>query len=180
MPFDNLEFKELTDADIKNFDNIRMGLDWGYATDPLACVRLHFDKTRRRIYIFDEIYRVKMSNREAAEEIKRRGWTDTRIICDSAEPKSIEEMRGYGLKCDGAKKGQGSVEYGEKWLDDLDAIIIDPKRCPNAAMEFENIDYDTDKDGNVLNRLVDKDNHLIDGCRYALTLDMRQSKFSFN
>ena len=47
-------------------------------------------------------------------------------------------------------------------------------------MEFENIDYDTDKDGNVLNRLVDKDNHLIDGCRYALTLDMRQSKFSFN
>lgn len=180
VPFDNLEFKELTDADIKNFDNIRMGLDWGYATDPLACVRLHFDKTRRRIYIFDEIYRVKMSNREAAEEIKRRGWTDTRIICDSAEPKSIEEMRGYGLKCDGAKKGQGSVEYGEKWLDDLDAIIIDPKRCPNAAMEFENIDYDTDKDGNVLNRLVDKDNHLIDGCRYALTLDMRQSKFSFN
>lgn len=180
VPFDNLEFKELTDADIKNFDNIRMGLDWGYATDPLACVRLHYDKTRRRIYIFDEIYRVKMSNREAAEEIKRRGWTDTRIICDSAEPKSIEEMRGYGLKCDGAKKGQGSVEYGEKWLDDLDAIIIDPKRCPNAAMEFENIDYDTDKDGNVLNRLVDKDNHLIDGCRYALTLDMRQSKFSFN
>jgi PBSX family phage terminase large subunit len=180
VPFDNLEFKELTDADIRNFDNIRMGLDWGYATDPLGCVRLHYDKTRRRIYIFDEIYRVKMSNREAAEEIKRRGWTDTRIICDSAEPKSIEEMRGYGLKCDGAKKGQGSVEYGEKWLDDLDAIIIDPKRCPNAAMEFENIDYDTDKDGNVLNRLVDKDNHLIDGCRYALTLDMRQSKFSFN
>lgn len=180
VPFDNLVFRELTDAEVKNFDNIRMGLDWGYATDPLACVRLHYDKTRRRIYIFDELYRVKMSNREAAEEIKKRAWTDVRIICDSAEPKSIEEMRGYGLKCDGAKKGQGSVEYGEKWLDDLDAIVIDPKRCPNAAREFENIDYDTDKDGNALNRLVDKDNHLIDAVRYSLTLDMRQSKFSFD
>lgn len=180
VPFDNLEFRELSDAEVINFDNIRMGLDWGYATDPFACVRLHYDKTRRRIYIFDEIYRVKMSNREAAEEIKRRGWTDTRIICDSAEPKSIEEMRGYGLKCDGAKKGQGSVEYGEKWLDDLDAIVIDPRRCPNATKEFENIDYDTDKDGNPLNRLVDKDNHLIDAVRYSLTLDMRQSKFSFS
>ena len=180
VPFDNLEFKELSDEEVKNFDNIRMGLDWGYATDPLACVRLHYDKTRRKIYIFDEIYRVKMSNREAADEIKRRGWIDSRIICDSAEPKSIEEMRGYGLRCDGAKKGQGSVEYGEKWLDDLDAIVIDPKRCPNATMEFENIDYDTDKDGNVLSRLVDRDNHIIDATRYALTLDMRQSKFSFN
>lgn len=180
VPFDNLEFRELSDAEVINFDNIRMGLDWGYATDPFACVRLHYDKTRRRIYIFDEIYRVKMSNREAAEEIKRRGWTDTRIICDSAEPKSTEEMRGYGLKCDGAKKGQGSVEYGEKWLDDLDAIVIDPRRCPNATKEFENIDYDTDKDGNPLNRLVDKDNHTIDAVRYAMTLDMRQSKFSFS
>lgn len=180
VPFDNLEFRELSDAEVINFDNIRMGLDWGYATDPFACVRLHYDKTRRRIYIFDEIYRVKMSNREAAEEIKRRGWTDTRIICDSAEPKSTEEMRGYGLKCDGAKKGQGSVEYGEKWLDDLDAIVIDPRRCPNTTKEFENIDYDTDKDGNPLNRLVDKDNHTIDAVRYAMTLDMRQSKFSFS
>lgn len=180
VPFDNLKFNELSDAEVLNFDNIRMGLDWGYATDPFACVRLHYDKTRRRIYIFDEIYRIKMSNREAAEEIKKRGWTDVRIICDSAEPKSIEEMRGYGLKCDGAKKGQGSVEYGEKWLDDLDAIVIDPKRCPNATKEFENIDYDTDKDGNPLNRLVDKDNHLIDAVRYSLTLDMRQSKFSFS
>ena len=180
VPFDNLEFRELTDAEVKNFDNIRMGLDWGYATDPFACVRLHYDKTRRMIYIFGEIYRIKMSNREAAEEIKRRGWTDTRIICDSAEPKSTEEMRGYGLKCDGAKKGQGSVEYGEKWLDDLDAIVIDPRRCPNATKEFENIDYDTDKDGNPLNRLVDKDNHTIDAVRYAMTLDMRQSKFSFS
>ena len=67
-----------------------------------------------------------------------------------------------------------------KWLDDLDAIVIDPRRCPNATKEFENIDYDTDKDGNPLNRLVDKDNHLIDAVRYSLTLDMRQSKFSFS
>lgn len=180
VPFDNLVFKEITDAQISNFDNLRMGLDWGYATDPLACVRLHYDKTRRKIYIFDELYKVKMSNREAANEIKRRGWTDTKIICDSAEPKSIDELKSYGIKCDGATKGQGSVEYGEKWLDDLEAIVIDPKRCFYTAKEFEAIDYDTDKDGNVLNRLVDKDNHTIDATRYALTLDMRKSNFSFD
>lgn len=180
VPFDNLVFEEISQEAVNNFDNIRLGLDWGYATDPLACVRIHYDKTRRRIYIFGEIYGVKMSNREAAEEIKKRGWNDTRIIADSAEPKSIEELRSYGLKCDGAKKGSGSVEYGEKWLDDLEAIIIDPKRCPNATREFESIDYMTDKDGNPLARLEDKDNHCVDATRYAMMLDMRKPRFSFD
>ena len=74
------------------------------------------------------------------------------------------------------KKGPDSVEFGEKWLDDLDAIVIDPKRTPNIAREFENIDYETDKDGNPRNRLEDKDNHTIDSTRYAFEDDMRNAK----
>ncbi len=97
------------------------------------------------------------------------------ITCDSAEPKSKDELREYGVKIQCAKKGPGSVEYGEKWLDDLDAIVIDPKRTPNAAKEFENIDYQTDRDGNVKTKLEDKDNHFIDCTRYALESDMRNS-----
>ena len=94
------------------------------------------------------------------------------IVADAAEPKSIDEVRSYGINIMGAKKGPGSVEYGEKWLDDLEDIIIDPKRCPNATREFENIDYQVDRDGNPIARLEDKDNHSIDATRYALAHDM--------
>ena len=180
VPFDNLVFQSIKDEEISNFDNLRQGIDWGYANDPFAFIRLHYDKTRRKIYIFDEIYQVKLSNRKAFELINKRGYRDCKIIADSAEPKSVDEMRSYGLRIEGARKGQGSVEYGEKWLDDLEAIVIDPKRCPFTAREFENIDYEVDKDGNPKNRLEDKDNHAIDAIRYALSEDMRGNLFSFN
>lgn len=140
---------------------------------------MHYDKTRRKLYIFGEIYGVKKSNRALAEAIKKKGWNDVQIIADSAEPKSIDEMKDdHGIrKIKGAVKGPGSVEYGEKWLDDLEEIIIDPVRCPNTAREFENIDYETDKDGNPKARLQGTDNHSIDMVRYACEDDMkRQAK----
>lgn len=179
VPFDNLTFREITTKELLNFDNIRQGIDWGYANDPFAFVRLHYDKTRRRIYVFGEIYEVKLSNRVAAQRIKSGGWNDSKIIADSAEPKSIDELWDYGLKIYGANKRPGSVEYGEKWLDDLEEIIIDPVRCPNVAREFENIDYQVDKDGNTKNKLEDKDNHGIDAVRYSLSEDMRGNLVEF-
>ena len=176
VPFSNLEFRTITDEEIKSFDNIRQGVDWGYATDPVAFIRLHYDKTRRKIYILDEFYEVKASNRRLAEVIKSKKYNYQLTICDSAEPKSKDELVTYGVKMICAKKGPGSVEFGEKWLDDLDGIIIDPKRTPNTCKEFENIDYQTDKDGNIKNRLEDKNNHTIDAIRYALENDMIKSK----
>lgn len=176
VPFSNLVFKEITDDEYKAFDNIRQGCDWGYATDPLAFVRLHYDKTRRRIFFMDEIYGVKIFNRELAEKMKKKGYDTTLTTADSAEPKSISEMKNeYGCNFKGAKKGPGSVEYGETWLDDLEEIVIDAKRTPNVAREFENIDYQTDKDGNPKAKLEDKDNHTIDATRYALEKDMKTS-----
>lgn len=176
VPFDNLEFRTITDDEVKIFDNIRQGIDWGYATDPFAFIRWHYDKTRKKLYAIDEIYEVKLSNSQAAKMIKAKGYNDFRIIADSAEPKSIDEMKSYGIKIKGAKKGPGSVEYGEKWLDDLEEIIIDPKRTPNAAKEFENIDYQVDKDGNPKAKLEDKDNHIIDATRYATEKDQKSGK----
>ncbi len=73
-----------------------------------------------------------------------------------------------------------SVEFGERWLDDLDFICIDPKRTPNIAREFENIDYQVDRDGNPKPRLEDKDNHAIDATRYALSEDMKKIEKRFN
>ena len=173
VPFSNLEFRTITDEEIKSFDNIRQGNDFGYATDPMAFVRLHYDKKKRIIYFIDEIYGVKMSIRELADKIKSKGYNDVPITCDSAEPRSIAELREHGIKALKAKKGPGSIEFGENWLDDLEAIVIDNKRTPNVAKEFENIDYQTDKDGNIRPKLEDKDNHSIDATRYSLELDMK-------
>lgn len=172
VPFENLVFRKITNEEIKSFDNIRQGCDWGYGVDPFSHVRMHYDKTRKKLYFIGEIYGVKLSNRHVAEQLKQNGWNDTEIIADSAEPKSIAEMKTYGIKIKGAKKGPGSVEYGEKWLDDLEEIIIDPDRCPNVAREYESIDYEVDRDGNPLARLSGKDNHTIDATRYGCEDDM--------
>ncbi|WP_435530143.1 PBSX family phage terminase large subunit [Paenibacillus vini] len=179
VPFDNLTFRRITDEEIKSFDNIRQGIDWGYGVDPFSFGRWHYDKTRRIIYAIDEFYGVKVSNREAAEWIKNKGYHMDMTTADSAEPKSIDEMKTHGLRIRGAKKGPGSVEYGEKWLDDLEAIVIDPQRTPNTAREFENIDYKTDSDGNPRAELEDKDNHTIDQCRYSFESDMKRKSVEF-
>jgi phage terminase large subunit len=172
VPFDNLVFRKIADEEINSFDNIRQGLDWGYASDPLAFGRKHYDKTRRILYFIDEKYGTKISNREIAQWIKENKYENVKTIADSAEPKSIAELKGLGINIEGAKKGEGSVEYGEKWLDDLTEIVIDPERTPNAAKEFEAIDYQVDRDGNQIPRLEDKDNHTIDETRYACEKDM--------
>lgn len=179
VPFDNLTFRRITDEEIKSFDNIRQGIDWGYGVDPFSFGRWHYDKTRRILYAMDEYYGVKISNREAADWIKKKGYENDMTTADSAEPKSIDEMKTYGIRIRGAKKGPGSVEYGEKWLDDLEEIVIDPQRTPNTAREFESIDYMTDADGNPRAKLEDKDNHTIDQCRYAMEGDMKQKSISF-
>lgn len=178
VPFSNLVFREITDEEISRFDNIRQGNDFGYANDPNAFVRWHYDKTRNKIYAMDEIYKVKLSNKKLAEQLNLKGYNSVWTKCDSAEPKSIDELIELGVKADGATKGPDSVEYGEKWLDDLDEIIIDPKRTPKIALEFESIDYMTDRDGDPKNRLEDKDNHTIDATRYAFEDDMRNKGMS--
>lgn len=174
VPFSNLKFERLSTQTVMSFDNVRQGGDFGYGVDPLAFVRLHYDKTRRRIFIFDEIYQRQLSNRGLARILKTRGYDRTVTTFDSAEPKSIAELRlEHGILAEGAKKGPDSVEYGERWLSDLDAIIIDPERCPHTAREFELIDFQVDRDGNPKNRLEDDNNHAIDATRYALEQDMR-------
>ena len=174
VPFDNLRFEEIPQSLVDNFDNIRNGLDFGYATDPLAFVRWHYDKKKNGIYAIDEYYGQKISNRNVANWLTSKGYQSDRIAADSAEPKSIAELSSdFGIsRVFGVKKGPDSVEFGERWLDDLEFICIDPKRTPNIAREFESIDYQVDKDGNPKPRLEDKDNHTIDATRYALSEDM--------
>lgn len=171
--FRNVTIREITEEEIRGFDRISRGLDWGYATDPFHYTVNHFDKTRRKLYIFFEIQKVNLSNRKAAEWVKAENKNNELIICDSAEPKSIAEFTFYGLRVAGAKKGPDSVEYGMKWLQDLEEIIIDPIRCPNTAREFLNYEMDKDKNGNWAARFPDRDNHSIDAVRYSREAEMR-------
>ena len=171
--FANVTLRAITDEEVSRFDKLRRGIDWGYAADPFAYNVCHYDKTRRQLYIFREIHKVKLSNRAAADLIKPEAG-GARITCDSAEPKSIDEVKGYGLRVVGAKKGPDSVEYGVKWLQDLEEIIIDPARCPETAREFSGYELERDREGNFKAGYPDKDNHHIDAVRYACEGDMRR------
>lgn len=172
--FQNLTIRTISDEEIRRFDRIARGLDWGYASDPLHYTVNHYDKTRRRLYIFYELHQVGLSNRKAAALIKRENKNNREITCDSAEPKSIAEMHEYGLRVIGAKKGVDSVEYGIKWLQDLEEIIIDPIRCPHTAKEFQQYELEKDKYGEFKAGFPDKNNHSIDATRYSRETEMRR------
>lgn len=167
--FENIELKEIKDDELKHFDNIVDGLDFGFAVDPSAYVQAYYNKNQKQLYIFQEIYKVGMSNKQLYEQIKAVKVGNGFITCDSAEPKSIAELKSLGLtRVKGAKKGPDSIEYGIKFLQKLNKIYIDPKRCPNITREFTGYAYDMDKNGNFISRYPDRDNHSIDAVRYAI------------
>lgn len=174
--FTNLTIRKITDEEISNFDNISRGLDWGFASDPLHYTVNHLDVTRRKLYIFFEIHQIGLTNRQAAEEIKKENKSNKIVICDSAEPKSIAEINSYGVRAVGAKKGPDSVEYGIKHLQDLDEIIIDPVRCPATAKEFYEYELEEDGNGEFIPKFPDKNNHSIDATRYSLVFERKPQK----
>lgn len=165
--FENLELREITDDEVATFDHIYQGADWGWFPDPFAFIRVHYDRARETVYFIDEIYKNKLSNEESAGIIMERGYNDTFITCDSAEPKSVADYRAMRLPAKEAVKGPGSVEYGMKWLQRR-TLVIDRKRTPHAYDEFMNYEYERDKDGEIISGYPDEKNHLIDATRYAL------------
>ena len=136
------------------------GVDWGWWPDPWAFNRVAYDAENRVLYILNELHCYRTGNRETGLMVKNIIPSGEVIVADSAEPKSIGDYRQLGLCCRGAKKGQGSVAYGLKWLQSLNAIVIDPAICPETAREFAACRY---VDGAV----PDRDNHHIDAVRYA-------------
>lgn len=170
--FDNLRLEPIPDETIAGFDRLYHGVDWGWYPDPWAYNALAYDPARRVLYIFDELTRHRTSNRDTAQLLLDRGvggdeggW----LTADSAEPKSCADYRAYGLPCRAARKGLGSVEQSMKWLQSLQAIIIDPGRCPDTAAEFTAYEYERDpRTGTVLPGYPDVNNHHIDAVRYAV------------
>lgn len=166
--FKNVVAKTLKKEVIKKFSNIVQGLDWGYSIDPFVFIKAHYERKYKDLYIFDEIYRVGLSNDDAINLVLKIYQKGVEIIADSEEPKSIDDFDNAGLPIRGAAKGAGSVSYGIKKLQGLRHIYIDPERCPNAYREFINYSLDLDKNDNPKSKFPDKDNHTIDAVRYAL------------
>ena len=167
--FDNVLVREISDEELAQFDRIYRGVDWGWYPDPFAYVAMYYDAARLRLVIFDEYRCNKQSNAQTAEALKRRGvGKNTMVICDSAENKSIGDYCEAGIFARPAAKGPGSVEYGMKWLQSLNEIVIDNRRCPETTREFLEYEYARDKEGNVITGYPDANNHSIDAVRYAL------------
>ena len=166
--FTNWRKEDLSEA-IPAFDNLRNGLDFGFAEDPTAFVKAHYDKKRKRIYIFKELKRSGLFIDQVADLI--RPVVDREIVtCDSADARGTAELRRHGIRSKGAKKGADSVNHGILWLQSHEIIVH--HECVDMIAELSSYQWAQDKDGNTLPRPVDVNNHLIDALRYAMEDDM--------
>lgn len=164
--FEYLEIRDITDEEINRMDRIFAGVDYGWYPDAFCYLRTYYDSAREKIYLIDELYVNKWSNSKTADWIKKKGYDDYTMICDSAEPKSVNDFRDAGLPARGAIKGPGSIEYGFKFLQ-TKTLVIDPRRTPNAYKEITEYEYDRDKEGNVISGYPDGNDHAISALRYA-------------
>lgn len=173
LVYDNFEELEFEVKEISKKPGVisLFGMDFGYTNDPTAFIALLVDKAEGNIYIFDEIYKKAMTNKDIYNEVSYKGYAKERIKADSAEPKSIEELKRLGLRrIKPARKGPDSIKFGIQKLQDY-KIYVHPK-CENTLVELSNYVWDT-KDGNILNKPIDDYNHLMDALRYA-TEDMEK------
>ncbi len=154
------------------------GLDFGYTNDPTALFVGYVSLEQKRLYVWDELYKKGLSNKAIYDDVYRMGYAKERIRADCAEPKSIDELKGLGIRrIEGAKKGKDSVNNGIQWIQDLE-IIIHP-RCVNFLTEISLYSWRKDKFGNSMNEPEDANNHLMDAMRYALEPYIQKNKWLY-
>ena len=179
LVYSNFEELEFDIEEIKKRRNIKsaFGLDFGYTNDETAFICSLVDLDNSEIYIFDEHYQKAMSNKDIANMIKYKGYSKEKIVGDSSEPKSIDDIKRQGIyRIKGAKKGKDSILNGIQYIQDF-KIYVHP-RCENTLIELSNYVWDT-KEGNVINKPIDDYNHLMDALRYSLE-DVRLGGVKFN
>ena len=172
--FDLLEIREITDDEIKSFESIYNGQDWGWAPDPKAFIRAAYVPNKQKIFLLDELGGCKIRNSEMAEQIKAKGYDDYTIYCGADEEESIVDFRDAGLPARRANVGPGSRKYSFEWLQ-CRTIVIDPARTPRAYKEIINYEHEIDANGEVIADYPDGNDHWIDALRYGFSpLSMRR------
>lgn len=179
LVYENWKEQDFNIDDIKNKDTISVfGLDFGYTNDDSALFCGILDLKAKKLWVFDEMYKKGLSNKDIYNNVVKMGFVKEQIIADSSEPKSIDELKYYGIRrIQGAKKGKDSINNGIQWIQDLE-IIIHP-RCVNFLTEISNYQWDTDKFGNKINKPIDCFNHLMDAMRYALEKYITGNKWMY-
>jgi phage terminase large subunit len=168
LVYENFEELEFDYKEISKQEGVNayFGLDFGYTNDPTAFICILVNQEQNLLYIFDEHYQKAMSNSDIASMIKYKGYAKETIIADSAEPKSIDDIKKKGIRrIKAALKGKDSILNGIANIQDY-KIYVHP-RCENTLIELSNYVWDN-KDGVVLNKPIDDYNHLMDALRYAM------------
>lgn len=149
-------------------DGFWYGLDFGYTNDPTAIVKVL--RANDRIYADEICYQTGLTNSDIAGLFRSVGYRGQLVICDAAEPKSIEELRRLGINAVPANKGQGSILAGIDYLKRSKIIIT--KRSANIRKENQYYSWQQSKDGRFLNVPKDFQNHLMDALRYSVSLNL--------
>jgi len=179
--FENWKEEKFDLDEIRRLPNVKsaFGLDFGYTNDPTALFCGLIDNKNKKLWVFDELYKRGMSNKRIFEAISKKGYRKERIIADSAEPKSIDELDSLGMfNIRKARKGKDSVIHGIQYLQDFE-ITIHPQ-CVNFLTEISNYTWDEDKFGKKINKPIDGFNHLMDALRYSIETYSKSSYFGFD
>ena len=150
------------------------GVDFGYTNDPTAIVRVYTDGHG---FAVDELcYATRLTNSDIAKVLRDNEVNRSDVvICDSAEPKSIDEIHAHGFNTHGARKGKDSVKNGIQFLHSRPLLVT--ARSVNLIRELRNYKWKEDKNGKQLNEPVDNFNHAIDAMRYAITFNQTNPNF---
>ena len=153
---------------------LNIGLDFGYTNDPTAIVRVFTDGHG---FAIDELcYATRLTNSDISKVLRDNEVNRSDVvICDSAEPKSIDEIHAHGFNTHGARKGRDSVKNGIQFLHSRPLLVT--ARSVNLIRELRNYKWKEDKNGKQLNEPVDNFNHAIDAMRYAITFNQTNPNF---
>lgn len=177
--YENYEVRDFDVDEVRQIPGIKsaFNLDFGF-TDPNAFVCEMVDNTNMVIYIFDEWYQSGVTNKIIAAKIKELGYGGQVIVCDSAEPKSIQELRDEGIKAEPSRKGKDSVNHGIQLIQNY-KIIIHPK-CKEFYKEISNYCWMKDKNGRLTDKPDHEFSHGMDSMRYGVSKILRPDTFSFD
>lgn len=177
--YEKVEFRDFDVQALREKAGIKsaFGLDFGF-TDPTAFVAMLIDEEDAKIYVFDEFYLRGVTNARIAERIDAMGYAGQRIVCDSAEPKSIQELQDLGIRAEPSRKGRDSVLHGIQKLQNFTWVVS--TKCVEFFHEISNYAWEKDKFGKPVDKPEHEFSHCMDAARYAAAKVLVGETFSFD
>ena len=171
--FDNwkwIDYKNFLD---KEHCEVVYGLDWGFSNDETAIVEVR--RKNDKLFVHELLFKKGLTNQDIYYEIKQLGLHEEIFICDSAEPKSIESLKRFGIYCKASQKGVGSVLNGIQTIKEYE--VFASKQSKNLLKEYQYYIWESNRDGQTINKIKQNGmDHLMDAFRYAVTTGLSRSR----